>query len=76
MNDAVFQAAELLSKRPEKRRAIIVLSDGADTKSGNRSAQFASKLEEKTNELKERMAKAFKGRDEVNQKTRKNSVQT
>ncbi len=34
LNDAVFKAAELLSKRPEKRRAIIVLSDGADTKSG------------------------------------------
>lgn len=34
LNDAVFKAAELLSKRPEKRRAIIVLSDGADTRSG------------------------------------------
>ncbi|HEX3101120.1 MAG TPA: VWA domain-containing protein [Pyrinomonadaceae bacterium] len=33
LNDAVFKAAELLSKRPEKRRAIIVLSDGADTMS-------------------------------------------
>lgn len=33
LNDAVFQAAELLAKRPEKRRAIIVLSDGADTQS-------------------------------------------
>lgn len=33
LNDAVYKAAELLSKRPEKRRAIIVLSDGADTKS-------------------------------------------
>ncbi len=31
LNDAVFTAAEVLSKRPEKRRAIIVLSDGADT---------------------------------------------
>jgi len=31
LNDAVFMAADLLSKRPEKRRAIIVLSDGADT---------------------------------------------
>jgi Ca-activated chloride channel homolog len=33
LNDAVFKAAELLSQRPEKRRAIIVLSDGADTMS-------------------------------------------
>lgn len=33
LNDAVYKAAELLSKRPEKRRAIIVLSDGADTQS-------------------------------------------
>lgn len=29
--DAVFRAADELSNRPEKRRAIIVLSDGADT---------------------------------------------
>ncbi len=34
MNDAVFKAAELLAGRPEKRKAIIVLSDGADTMSG------------------------------------------
>ena len=34
LNDAVFKAADILSKRPEKRRAIIVLSDGADTMSG------------------------------------------
>ena len=33
LNDAVAQAAKDLSKRPEKRRAIIILSDGADTKS-------------------------------------------
>lgn len=33
LNDAVLTAAEALSKRPEKRRAIIVLSDGADTQS-------------------------------------------
>jgi Ca-activated chloride channel family protein len=33
LNDAVLRAARDLSKRPEKRRAIIVLSDGADTKS-------------------------------------------
>lgn len=34
LNDAVYKAAEILSKRTEKRRAIIVLSDGADTMSG------------------------------------------
>ena len=33
LNDAVYQAAADLSKRPEKRRAILVLSDGADTAS-------------------------------------------
>lgn len=33
LNDAIFQAATDLSKRAETRRAIIVLSDGADTKS-------------------------------------------
>jgi Ca-activated chloride channel family protein len=33
LNDAVVQAAQDLAKRPEKRRAIIILSDGADTKS-------------------------------------------
>ena len=33
LNDAIFKAAQELSKRPEKRRAIIVLSDGADTQS-------------------------------------------
>jgi Ca-activated chloride channel family protein len=32
--DAVLRAAKDISKRPEKRRAIIVLSDGVDTKSG------------------------------------------
>jgi Ca-activated chloride channel family protein len=37
LNDAVFKAAELLSKRPEKRRAIVVLSDGADTRSQKNS---------------------------------------
>ena len=30
MNDAIYDAAVELSKRPEKRRAIIVLSDGQD----------------------------------------------
>lgn len=33
LNDAIYEAAQILSKRPEKRRAIVVLSDGADTKS-------------------------------------------
>lgn len=33
MNDAIIKAAAELANRPEKRRAIIVLSDGADTKS-------------------------------------------
>lgn len=33
LNDAIHKAAQLLSTRSEKRRAIIVLSDGADTKS-------------------------------------------
>lgn len=42
LNDAVYQAAVELSKRSEKRRAIVVLSDGADTKSG-RSADKALK---------------------------------
>ncbi|HKP69014.1 MAG TPA: VWA domain-containing protein [Pyrinomonadaceae bacterium] len=37
LNDAVYQAAVDLSGRPEKRRAIIVLSDGADTYSGKSS---------------------------------------
>lgn len=45
LNDAIFKAAEELSKRPEKRRAIIVLSDGADTissKSADKALQAAS----------------------------------
>ncbi len=33
LNDAVTRAAKDLSARPEKRRAIIILSDGMDTKS-------------------------------------------
>lgn len=40
LNDSIFTAAEELAKRPEKRRAIIVLSDGQDTFSG-RSASKA-----------------------------------
>ena len=31
LNDAIYKAAADLSNRPEKRRAIIVLSDGTDT---------------------------------------------
>ncbi|HEY0462075.1 MAG TPA: VWA domain-containing protein [Pyrinomonadaceae bacterium] len=42
LNDAIYKASEELAKRPEKRRAIIVLSDGADTRSG-RSADKALK---------------------------------
>ncbi|MCV4754073.1 hypothetical protein OFC37_31915, partial [Escherichia coli] len=38
LNDAIYKAAADLSRRPEKRRAIIVLSDGQDTMSG-RSAE-------------------------------------
>jgi Ca-activated chloride channel family protein len=37
LNDAIYKAALELSKRAEKRRAIIVLSDGADTMSGRSS---------------------------------------
>jgi len=33
LNDAILRAANDLSQRPEKRRAIVVLSDGYDTKS-------------------------------------------
>ncbi len=35
LNDAIYQAAQELGKRAEKRKAIIVLSDGADNKSGH-----------------------------------------
>ena len=42
LNDAIYQAARELGKRAEKRKAIIVLSDGADNKSG-RSADRALK---------------------------------
>ncbi len=37
LNDAIYKAAVDLSTRPEKRRAIIVLSDGADTASKRNS---------------------------------------
>jgi Ca-activated chloride channel family protein len=33
LNDAIIEAAKILSTRTEKRRAIVVLSDGADTMS-------------------------------------------
>lgn len=39
MNDAVYKAAEILKERPEKRRAIIILSDGADNKSGRSASK-------------------------------------
>ena len=42
LNDAVYQAAKDLGDRPEKRRAIIVLSDGMDTIS-SRSSEKALK---------------------------------
>lgn len=42
MNDAIYEAAVELSKRPEKRRAIILLSDGQDTMS-RRSSDKALK---------------------------------
>lgn len=42
LNDAIYEAAQTLSKRTEKRKAIVVLSDGADTKS-NYSANKALK---------------------------------
>jgi len=42
LNDAIFKAAEELKARPEKRRAVIVISDGADNISG-RSAGRALK---------------------------------
>lgn len=42
LNDAIFQAALELGKREEKRKAIVVLSDGADTMSRN-SAEKALK---------------------------------
>lgn len=34
LNDAILRAAKDLSRRPEKRRAIVLLTDGMDTKSG------------------------------------------
>jgi Ca-activated chloride channel family protein len=34
LNDAIYKASQELEKRSEKRKAVIVLSDGADNKSG------------------------------------------
>lgn len=48
LNDAIFLAAEVLSKREERRRAIIVLSDGADTiskKNSEKALQAASSVD-------------------------------
>lgn len=42
LNDSIYKAADELKKRSEKRRAIIVLSDGADTMSA-KSADRALK---------------------------------
>lgn len=39
LNDAIFQAATDLAERPEKRRAIIILSDGADNRSSKPTDQ-------------------------------------
>jgi Ca-activated chloride channel family protein len=39
LNDAVLRAAEDLSKRPEKRRAVIVLSDGGENGSNASSSK-------------------------------------
>lgn len=46
--DAIVRAANDLEKRPEKRRAILVLSDGADTQSGS-SKDKALKAASKAN---------------------------
>lgn len=42
LNDAIYQAAEVLADRPEKRKAIIVLSDGADTRSSRSASKSLS----------------------------------
>lgn len=39
LNDAVLRAAQELNKRTEKRKAVIVISDGADTKSRTSTGQ-------------------------------------
>ena len=48
LNDAVYKASQILQERPEKRKAIVVLSDGADTRSG-KSANKALREALKTN---------------------------
>lgn len=50
LNDAIFQAALELGKRDEKRRAIIILSDGMDTRS-SKSADKALKAALSVNAL-------------------------
>ena len=50
LNDSIFKAAQELKTRNEKRRAIIVLSDGADTFSG-KSADKALKVALEANAL-------------------------
>lgn len=45
LNDAVCKAVEELQKRPEKRKAIIILSDGADNKSENSSSKALNAAE-------------------------------
>jgi Ca-activated chloride channel homolog len=39
LNKAIFRAAEDLAQRPEKRRAIVLLSDGFDASSGTSADQ-------------------------------------
>lgn len=39
LNDAIVTAAKALNDRPEKRKAILVLSDGLDTNSGATSSK-------------------------------------
>ncbi|MEZ5307004.1 MAG: VWA domain-containing protein [Pyrinomonadaceae bacterium] len=46
LNDAVVEAVEALSERNEKRKAIIVLSDGADTRSKSTSDRALKKAQE------------------------------
>jgi Ca-activated chloride channel family protein len=48
--DAIYKAAEVLKDRPERRRAIVVLSDGEDTQSG-RSAERALRAAQAVNAL-------------------------
>src|ERR1041385_8205509 len=68
LNDAIVRAAKDLSKRPEKRRAIILLTDGMDTKSAasadkalntalaaNVTIYTVDRSEEHTSELQSRL---------------------